>query len=200
LGGWFLARRGKPAAPRNPALLTDGADAPSGYTVVLTAPAATESASSNRRAAPAPRPLIHLDTTGDTQTHAELLQQRAVAAEQRAERANAVLRAGLLPQLNHWLKQTLARKLISDRAQLLQTQQAAALKAIAVEQRLSRIEQQLQHQNHSYEKRIEELTHLLAVAKEENRELIRARIAQVKAEMEAARARLMTQSNPDTPA
>jgi hypothetical protein len=118
-----------------------------------------------------------------------------LAAEQRADRATAVIRAGLLPQLNHWLKQTLARKLITDRAQLLKTQEAATLKAIAVEHRLSRIEQQLQHQNQTYEHRIEELTHLLAVAKEENRELIRARIVQVKAEMEAARARLMAQSN-----
>jgi sugar-specific transcriptional regulator TrmB len=76
----------------------------------------------------------------------------------------------------------------------LETQQAATLKALAVEERLTRIEQQIQRQNASYEARIEKLTRELMVAKEESRELIRARISQVKAEMEAARARLMAQS------
>jgi hypothetical protein len=122
------------------------------------------------------------------------LRQRALAAEQRAERANAVIRAGLIPHLRQWLKLNLVRKLIADRSQLLETQQVAAHKAMAVEERLSRLEQQIQRQNSGYQARIEELTRDLIVAKEENRELIRARIAQVKAEMEAARARLMAQT------
>jgi len=163
----------------------------------MTSASATESAASNRRTAPPPRPLIHVETPGDTQTQSEDLRQRALDAEQRADQATAVIRAGLLPQLNHWLKQTLTRKLMTDRAHLMKTQHVAALKALAVEQRLSRIEQQLQQQNQTYQQRIDELTHLLAVAKEENRELIRVRITQVKAEMAAARARLLAQAGSD---
>jgi hypothetical protein len=100
--------------------------------------------------------------------------------------------------LRQWLKQNLVRKLIADRSQLLETQQAAAHKAMAVEERLSRLEQQIQRQNAGYQARIEDLTRDLIVAKEENRELIRARIAQVKAEMEAARVRMMAQAETDS--
>jgi len=182
-------RRARSAAA--PALLTDDGEAPSGYTVVMASQSTTESASGNGRPPPAPSPLIHMESAGTTQTQTEALRQQALAAEQRAERALAVIRAGLIPQLSLWLKQTIVRKLIRDRAQLLQTQQVATLKAMAVEQRLTRIEQQIQQQNRVYEQRIAELTRELLVAREENRELIRARIAQVKAEMEAARARLM---------
>ena len=121
----------------------------------------------------------------------------AYGCSQRAERAAAVIRAGLLPHLRHWLKQRVARKLMADRAQLLQTQQAATMRTMAVEQRLARIEQLVKRQNESYQQRLEELTRELLVAKEENRELIRARIVQVKADMEAARARLMAQSCPE---
>ena len=69
---------------------------------------------------------------------------------------------------------------------------------MAVEERLSRLEQQIQRQNAGYQARIEDLTRDLIVAKEENRELIRARIAQVKAEMEAARVRMMAQAETDS--
>ena len=89
------------------------------------------------------------------------------------------------------------RKLIVDRAQLLETQQAAAHKVMAVEERLSRIEQQIQRQNDTYQARIEALTRELLTAKEETRELIHARITQVKAEMEATRARLIAQAERD---
>jgi hypothetical protein len=76
---------------------------------------------------------------------------------------------------------------------LLEIQQAAARQALALEERLCRLEQQFQRQIAGYQARIEELTRELIAAQEENRELIRARIVQVKAEMAAARARLMAQ-------
>jgi hypothetical protein len=198
---WLLARRRRALLPPVPASLAVGGESggviPSSYTVVIGTRSATEPAPAETRASPPPRPIIHVETPGATQTQAEVLRQRALAAEQRAERATAVIRSGLIPHLRHWLKQKLVRKLITDRAQLLGTQQAATLKALAVEERLARIEQQIQRQNSAYQERIEALTRELIVAKEENRELIRVRIAQVKAEMAAARAKLMAQSDPD---
>ena len=191
---WMLAKRTQTLGRQTPALLTAGADMPSSYTLVVGTRSATEPASADAPPPPAPHPIIHIETPGATHTQAEALRQRALAAEQRAERANAVIRAGLIPHLRQWLKLNLVRKLIADRSQLLETQQVAAHKAMAVEERLSRLEQQIQRQNSGYQARIEELTRDLIVAKEENRELIRARIAQVKAEMEAARARLMAQT------
>jgi hypothetical protein len=191
---WLLARRRRAFGPATPALITEraegGRDLPSSYTVVLGTRSATEPPPADRSAWPEPRHLFHIETSGATHTHAEVLRQRALAAEQRADRANAVIRSGLIPHLSRWLKQKLVRKLVTDRAQLLETQQAATLKAVAVEERLARIERQIQRQNDAYQERIEALTRELVAAKEENRELIRARIAQVKAEMEAARVRI----------
>jgi hypothetical protein len=188
---WMFARRRRALPPATPALLTEQAELPSSYTVVVGTRSATEPDASQ----PA-QPLIHIDAP-ETHTHAEVLRQRALAAEQRADSATAVIRAGLIPHLSHWLKQKLVRKLVTDRAQLLAAQQAATLKALAVEERLATIEQQIRQQNQAYQERIEELTRELIAAKEGNREMIRARIAQVKRDMEAASARLMARSAPD---
>ena len=199
---WLLARRRRAERLPTPALRASGGESggviPSSYTVVVGTRSATEPAPADVLASSAPQPIIHIETPGATQTQAEVLRQRALAAEQRAERATAVIRNGLIPQLSHWLKQKLLRRLIADRAQLLGTQQVATLKVLGVEERLARIEQQIQRQNSAYQERIEALTRELIVAKEENRELIRARIAQVKAEMESARARILAQTETDS--
>ncbi len=121
-------------------------------------------------------------------------QKRALAAEQQAQLANEVIRAGLISFMREWLKQKLFRRLIEDRAALLETKQAATFKALAVDERLSRIEVQLQQQNQAYEQRIEHLIQELRVTKEESRALIRAQIVQIKAEMEAARAKLLAEA------
>ena len=81
-------------------------------------------------------------------------------------------------------KQKLVRRLISDRGELLDAQQQASMKVMAVHERLTRIETQLQQQNQAYELRIEELNRELLATKQENRALIHAKIVQVKAEME----------------
>lgn len=117
-------------------------------------------------------------------------EQQAIEAEQRAEQARALMRAGMMAQLTQWLKEKLVQKLIAQRTGLLETQEAATLKALAVDERLARVEFQIKQSNELYERRIEELTRELAVAKEENRELIRAKIALIKVEMEAARTRM----------
>jgi exonuclease III len=128
------------------------------------------------------------------QDQALIWQQRALAAEQQAQRANDLIRAGLITCMREWLKQKLFRKLINDRTALLETQQVATFKALAVDERLSRIELQLQQQNQAYEQRIERLVQELRVTKEESRALIRAQIVQIKAEMEAARAKLLAEA------
>jgi hypothetical protein len=121
-------------------------------------------------------------------------QQRAIAAEQKAQKANEVIRAGLMSYMREWLKQKLFRKLIADRTELLESQHLATMKVLAVDERLSRIELQIQQQNQAYEQRIEKLTQELAVTREESRSLIRAQINQIQGEMEAARARLIAEA------
>jgi len=108
---------------------------------------------------------------------------------------DAEVRKGVIKELSSWLKQMFVRKLVSDRAELLQAHQLATHMAATLDSRLSRIEAQIQQQNHAYVRRIEQLNLELAAAREENRELIRERIAQVKAEMEAARERVIAEAN-----
>jgi hypothetical protein len=108
------------------------------------------------------------------------------------------VREGVIKELSAWLKQRLVGKLLSDRAQLMQAQQLATKMACTLDNRLSRIEAQIQQQNQAYIRRIEELNRELAAAREENRELILERIAQVKAEMEAARAKVLAEADLDT--
>ena len=112
-------------------------------------------------------------------------------------REDAEVRQGVIKELSGWLKQKLVRRLMSDRTQLLEAQHLASRMATSLDGRLARIEAQIQQQNQAYSRRIEELNLELAAAREENRELIRERIAQVKAEMEAARARVIAEANLD---
>jgi hypothetical protein len=128
------------------------------------------------------QPLILIDSPAKTET-----QPPAVRSLQKEALANPSLRE----QLSTWLKQKLVRRLISDRADLLKSQQLATMKVMAVDERLSRIEAHLSQQNRVYELRIEELNRELLATKQENRALIHAKIVQVKAEMEAAKARIM---------
>lgn len=131
-------------------------------------------------------PIVHIEAPGAGE--ARLWRQRAEEAERRAARAGAVARHGLMAHLSEWLKGKIVQRLALDRAQLLAAQQKAAAKMQAVDERLAKIEGQISERNRIYEKRIEELEQELIEAREENRELIRAKIAQVKAEMDKERA------------
>jgi hypothetical protein len=97
------------------------------------------------------------------------------------------VREGVIAHLTQWLKQKFVQRLVSDRAQLLATQQAAALKVLAVDQRLANVEHHIEQRSQQYEQRIDDLLKALITAREENRELIRAKIALLKAEMEKDR-------------
>jgi endonuclease/exonuclease/phosphatase family metal-dependent hydrolase len=145
-------------------------------------------------------PVVHVQgqTWPPAGAEAAEWQRRAEQAERRAERAAGALRAGLLPQLAQWLKGAFTRQLISDREQLLEAQRAAALKMQVVDERLTKVEQQIQQRMREYEARITGLEEELIAAREENRELIRAKIAQVRAEMERERSRLMQRAQAET--
>jgi hypothetical protein len=152
--------------------------------VLITSPSITGSTSEESVAPAVSQPVIQ---------QLQVWQQRALAAEQKVQQANDVIRGGLISYMREWLKQKLFRDLIADRAQLLESQHLATLKALAVDERLGRLEIQIQQQNQVYEQRIERLTQELAVTKEESRALIRVQITQIKSEMEAARVRLVAE-------
>jgi len=131
-------------------------------------------------------PYVQIETEGSTQTQSQTWLPRPAAGRETARIPEAV-RAGVIANMSQWLKHNVVRRLVSDRAELLATQQAAALKVLAVDERLARIEHQIQQRNQDYERRIDELLKALITAEAENREMIRAQITFLKAEMEKAR-------------
>jgi hypothetical protein len=138
-------------------------------------------------ARPSPtQPYVHIETEGSTQTQSQSWRPPPEAGRVSAPMP-APARAGVIANLSRWLRQQVVQRLVSDRAQLLATQQSAALKMQTVDQRLTKIERQIRQINQQYEQRIDALLNELDTAKEENRELIRDKIALVKAEMEKAR-------------
>ena len=122
-------------------------------------------------------------------------EQRALAAERRAQKAHAVIRAGLLPQLGQLLKTKLVRGLISQRSDLLDAQHKAAAEMADLERRLDELHAPLQERLRAYEKRIEELEKALAAKGEENRELLKAKIQMAKRQLEAQRTKNRVEFN-----
>jgi hypothetical protein len=192
---WAIARRTR--APVRALLASDPtvcAGTASSYTVVVGTGSGIALAPPAEARAPKPQPVIQLEVPDGTQTKAEVLLRRTEAVGEREARTKEVLREGLISDLSRWLKRKLLRRLITDRVQLIAAQTAATAKALSVEERLARVERQIEEQNRAYQQRIEELTQELAAAREDSRELIRTRIRQVKADMEAARARLLARA------
>ena len=150
----------------------------------------------------ASRRASELSASSESQADKSIEHQvRGTAAPQSSFRplnlatADAAIRRGVVQELTNWLKHKFVRKLVSDREQMLQAHELATRMASTLDNRLARIEAQIQQQNEAYLRRIDDLNRELAAAREENRELIRERIAQVKAEMEAARAKVLAEAN-----
>jgi hypothetical protein len=143
-------------------------------------------------------PYVQIEMGGSTQTQSQTWLPRPAAGRQTALMPEAV-RAGVIAHLSQWLKQNVVRRLVSDRAQLLATQQAAALQVLAVDERLAKIEHHIQQRNQDYERRIDELLKALITAEAENREMIRAQITFLKAEMEKARLKARQHGNEHQP-
>ncbi len=111
-------------------------------------------------------------------------QQRALAAEQKAERAHGAIRAGAMAQL----KEKLVGSLVSQQGEMVEAQTAAAVEMAEMERRLNELHAPLQERLRTYEARIADLENALVAKGEENRELIKAKIDLLRKQLEAARA------------
>ncbi len=90
------------------------------------------------------------------------------------DRSTALIRSGLLPHLARLMVSKLVQGLMSQRANLLHTQNAASAQITDLEERLIRIQGQLQQRMTAYERRIAELEQEIAAKEKENRELLQA--------------------------
>ena len=112
---------------------------------------------------------------------------RAIAAERRAEKAQKVIREGLVAQLARWMSDTLVQKLLMQRAHLIEAQEKAVTEVDRLGQRLDTIHSRLQGRLSIYEQRIVELEKELDTKDEINRELIQAEIRKIRCQMDAER-------------
>jgi membrane-associated HD superfamily phosphohydrolase len=130
--------------------------------------------------------LLPVPVTGGT---AEQWQQRALVAEQRAEKLQAAARAGVLANLSQWLSGAMTQRLLTQRRLLLQAQSKAATEMAELTSRLEKIHAPLQDRLITYEARIVELEKELAARGEENRELLKAKIEMMRKQLEMERGR-----------
>lgn len=124
--------------------------------------------------------------TGEAEPWAE----RALAAEARAEKATALLRARLMPQMARWMMGELIQRLLAHRSDLVQSQQRAEDDVAELEKRLEKIHAPLAERLAAYEKRIAELERDLATKGEENKELIEAKIDSARKKLATERAKV----------
>jgi endonuclease/exonuclease/phosphatase family metal-dependent hydrolase len=117
------------------------------------------------------------------------LEKREAAAERRARQAIDLVRKGLVPQLAYFLKDRLFRRVASQREQLLLTQQAGADRVAELEQRLAKIQSQMQNRFGAYERRIAELEKEVMAKEKINRELLEAKAKRMKEALAAAQNR-----------
>ncbi len=125
--------------------------------------------------------------TGET-TRSSSLEQRALAAERRAERAASLAQAALQPHFARWLKEKFIQRLLTQRTALLSTQRKAEEEVARLERLLAQLHAPLEDRLKAYEKRIVELEHQLAAKGAENRELLKATIRLTRRKLEAERA------------
>ncbi len=137
----------------------------------------------------APLAALKLESATSTQTQSQAWRENLGPHPDKVAMSPEA-KAGLVSELSRWMRHLFVRKLATDRALLMQGQQAAAKQLQTVDERLAALGSQLQAQNAVYEQRIRELTAELNNAKEENRALLLLKIKELKAEMESARARL----------
>ena len=106
-----------------------------------------------------------------------------------ALRNDPIIRARLVEHLTKLLGQSAVQRLIAQRTRLLNENQSATLQSGEIEERLEKVQSQMLERFQAYEKRIATLEKELASAEEQNRDLIRAKIALAKQELEAELAR-----------
>jgi 7TM-HD extracellular len=118
--------------------------------------------------------------TGDS---AEAWRQRALLAEQRAEKAQSAARSGLLSHLTRSLSNMFVQKLLTQRSEQLEAQQKATAEVDQLGGRLDVLQSRMQERIAAYEKRIQDLERELETQNEANRELIKAEIRAVQRQL-----------------
>ena len=118
--------------------------------------------------------------------HASMLPVRGSLVDAQVSHPND-WRAWMGPHLAQLLSGNVFQRLMSQRQQMIATQERAAAEMDELESQLERVRAPLEDRLRAYEKRIAELERELSVRGEENEALLRAKIGMVKKQLEAVR-------------
>jgi hypothetical protein len=113
--------------------------------------------------------------------------ERALTAEARAQKATAMLRAGLVPHLARWMMNELMQRLLSQRSAVATSRQRAEREVAELATRLEEIHAPLEDRLRAYEQRIAHLEAELAAKGEQNLDLIKAKIETTRKKLEGER-------------
>lgn len=120
-------------------------------------------------------PVAPVELLDPVKTSEPLRRDETLVAPERDGKTAALLRAELRPHLARLMMDKLVGALFSQRAHLLETQQASTERVTEMEQRLGKIQELLQTRLNTYAKRVEHLEGQLAQTQEENRELMHSK-------------------------
>jgi hypothetical protein len=117
-------------------------------------------------------------SSSDDGSHSDaaVWQARALQAEERASRANAVVRSGLMPRLNRLMRERLIAWLTSQRSQLLTSHEVGTQQVMELEERLQRLQGQFHETLQTREQRIGELEQEILEKERVIRDLLRAQV------------------------
>jgi hypothetical protein len=113
--------------------------------------------------------------------------ERALAAEARAQKATAMLRANLLPHLARWMMNEVMQRLLSHRSEIVTGQQKAEREVAELAARLEEVHAPLEDRLRAYEQRIAQLEAELAAKGEQSLDLIKAKIETTRKKLEGER-------------
>lgn len=128
-----------------------------------------------------------LARAGDVAWDDGVWRERALAAEDRAQKATAILRANLLPHMARWMMKEMMQRLLSQRTEILTSQQQAEREVAELADRLELLHAPLEDRLKAYERRIAELEAELAAKGLENQDLIQAQIETMRKKLEGER-------------
>ncbi len=128
-----------------------------------------------------------LARAGDVAWDDVVWRERALAAEARAQKATAMLRANLLPHMARWMMKEMMQRLLSQRTEILTSQQQAEREVAELADRLELLHAPLEDRLKAYERRIAELEAELAAKGLENQDLIQAQIETTRKKLEGER-------------
>jgi hypothetical protein len=99
------------------------------------------------------------------------------------------MRARVAPHLAQMMMGRLFQGMVSQRKQMIATQEKAAAEMAELEAQLEKVSAPIEERMRAYEQRIAELEKQLAARGEENQELLKAKIGMVRKQLETARAK-----------